>query len=100
MEFYSISKEIRRLSGLIIVKSSLYFLIFYIQSLFIIPKTEEVNLTIYDILGGTVVVLIDDRLMPGSYEIEWNAVNPASGVYLYQITAGKYKKVRKMLLVE
>lgn len=67
---------------------------------FQLPKESNVKLTIYDAIGREVVTLINDRLNPGTYTVEWNAKNMASGVYLYRIEAGNFVKANKMLLIK
>lgn len=57
-------------------------------------------LTVYDILGREVAVLVDEELNPGSYEINWDASNYPSGVYLYKLTSGNFTETRKMVLLK
>ena len=38
-------------------------------------------------LGREIVILINEQLRPGKYEIEWNASNYSSGMYLYSLKA-------------
>lgn len=54
---------------------------------FDIPKASRVTLTVYDLLGRMVDVLVDEVKSPGSYYAEWNAASRASGVYFYRIAA-------------
>lgn len=57
------------------------------------------KLTIYDILGREVSVLVNDMLKPGKYEVEWNAVNFASGIYLYSLETERQTSKKKMILI-
>jgi len=66
---------------------------------FNIPKTNEVTLKIFNILGEEVVTLVSDRLSAGSYSCEWDATNLASGVYLYRLEVGSTVQTRKMILM-
>jgi hypothetical protein len=66
---------------------------------FDLPKTSEVTLQIFNILGEEVATLVSERLSAGSYSYEWDASNLASGVYLYRLQAGKYVETRKMVLM-
>jgi hypothetical protein len=63
-------------------------------------KGRLVNLTIYDMLGREVATLINSELNPGTYEINWNASNFSTGVYLYKIIAGDWTDIKKMVLVK
>jgi hypothetical protein len=52
------------------------------------PKTSEVTLKIFNILGEEVAKLVSDRLTAGSYSYVWDATLPirvASGIYLYRL---------------
>jgi hypothetical protein len=66
---------------------------------FTLPKTSEVSLKIFNILGEEVATLVSDRLSTGSYSYEWDASNHASGVYLYRLQAGDYVETKKMILM-
>ena len=66
---------------------------------FDLPKTSQVTLKIFNILGEEAATLVSDRLPAGSYSYEWNASNLASGVYLYRLQAGDYVQTRKMVLM-
>ncbi len=67
---------------------------------FDVPKSGDVKLIIYDMLGREVSALVNERLNPGTYEVEWNANNYTSGVYYYKITSGDYTDSKKMVLVK
>jgi hypothetical protein len=57
-----------------------------------------VTLTVYDVIGREVAVLVDGLRAPGSYTVEFNGSSLASGVYLYRLSAGSFVETRKMLL--
>lgn len=67
---------------------------------FDLPKTSEVTLKIFNILGKEVATLVSDRLSAGSYSYEWDASQLASGVYLYRLQAGTYVETKKMILLK
>ena len=67
---------------------------------FSIPNEIPVNLSIYNILGEQVEVLKNEVMKPGNYEVEFNATSLSSGVYFYQLKAGDYTAVKKMLLLK
>jgi len=67
---------------------------------FDLPRTSNVALKIYDMLGKEMATLVSDRLSAGSYSYEWEAKNFASGVYLYRLQAGNYVETRKMVLMK
>ncbi|WKZ71246.1 MAG: S8 family serine peptidase [Melioribacteraceae bacterium] len=70
-----------------------------------IPKQEKVEIRIYNILGQKVWEYLTEEQQPGYYEVKWNSVNSsnrqvATGVYIYQIRAGKFIQAKKMLLLK
>jgi hypothetical protein len=67
---------------------------------FDIPQVSNVSLVIYDVLGREVSRLLDERKAPGRYEATFDANRLASGVYYYQIVAGSFSTVKKMLLMK
>jgi photosystem II stability/assembly factor-like uncharacterized protein len=66
---------------------------------FDLPKTSEVSLEIFNILGEEVITLISDRLSYGSYSYDWDAGHLASGVYLYRLKAEGFVQTKKMILI-
>jgi hypothetical protein len=65
-----------------------------------IPQEEQVRLTIYDLLGREVAVLVDEVLRPGIREISWDASNVASGIYFYRLETPGGAFTRKMAVVK
>ncbi len=65
-----------------------------------IPEAADVTLKVYDITGREVAQLVNSQKAPGSYTVEWNAENFATGVYLYRIQAGNFTAVRKLTLIK
>jgi len=77
---------------------------------FTVPNSAAVKLTVYNILGETVNVLINKEMQTGSYNVIWNADDfggrkVSSGVYFYELKAssadGKdFNQIRKMVLLK
>jgi photosystem II stability/assembly factor-like uncharacterized protein len=67
---------------------------------FQLPEQTNVELKIYDVLGNEVTTLVNENKPAGSYEVEWNASNLPSGVYIYQLVAGTNTQMKKMLLLK
>jgi hypothetical protein len=66
-----------------------------------LPKTSEVNLTVYDVLGKQVQGLVNNEIKPaGEYSVKFDATNLTSGVYYYKLVAGDYSDVRKMIVIK
>jgi C1A family cysteine protease len=62
--------------------------------------SSTVKLTVYNLAGQTVAILVDERQPGGSHAIEFNASGLASGVYLYKLEADEYMEIRKMILMK
>jgi hypothetical protein len=67
---------------------------------FSIDKANFVDLRLFDILGREVKALMTQYLGPGEYEVEFEAVNLASGMYYYRLRSGENVAVKKMTLVK
>ncbi|MEJ2507049.1 MAG: T9SS type A sorting domain-containing protein [Ignavibacteriaceae bacterium] len=64
-------------------------------------RKEKVRLIVYDVLGNKVATLVDEYEPSGSYEAELDAskYNLVSGVYFYQLNAGDFNEMKKMILL-
>jgi mannose/cellobiose epimerase-like protein (N-acyl-D-glucosamine 2-epimerase family) len=59
----------------------------------------DVFLSVYDLLGREVVVLVDEPRAPGTYEVDFDGTGLASGVYLYRLRSGASVMTKTMLLL-
>jgi hypothetical protein len=58
------------------------------------------KLVVYDITGKEILVLVNEELQPGSYEVTFDGSGLNSGVYFYQLIAGSYRETRRMVLIK
>jgi len=65
-----------------------------------IPIQTHVTFIVFNLLGQIIDVLVDEEKNPGKYLVQWNVSQMSSGVYLYQIQAADYTKVRKCLVLK
>ncbi len=65
-----------------------------------IPQDGIVTLKIYDILGSEVATLVNEEKVAGKYEVNFNAIALASGVYIYKIQSGSFVNSKKMILIK
>jgi hypothetical protein len=65
-----------------------------------VPQRSYVNLSIYNIIGQRVAVLVDGEKDAGFYSVEFNAVNLPSGVYIYRLQSPESVQTRKMILLK
>lgn len=63
-------------------------------------KTTQTHLSVFDILGREIEILVNEILKPGNYNVNWVATNYPSGVYFYKLTAENYNETRKMILIK
>jgi phospholipase C len=68
---------------------------------FVIPKSGNVSLKVYDELGREVRTIIDNMFLnAGYYPVRFEAKNLASGTYIYRMISGSYREERKMVLLK
>lgn len=65
-----------------------------------VPQLSDVSIKVYDVLGKEVATLVDAQQTQGVYEVNFDAANLASGMYIYTIKAGSYTSSKKMLLMK
>jgi hypothetical protein len=67
---------------------------------FSLPKSEFTTLKVYNILGKEVSTLVSNKLNSGNHTYQFDGKNLASGIYYYQLIAGEYREVKKMVLIK
>ena len=75
---------------------------------FSVAQESNVKLSIYNLLGQEVNVLINNQIQQaGSYNVTFDARNLTSGIYFYRLTASPIEKgtnsfvdVKKMILLK
>ncbi len=60
----------------------------------------RVKLSVFDVLGKEVTVLVNKHERPGKYKVKFDANNLSSGIYFYKLTAGKFVGIKKMVLLK
>lgn len=66
---------------------------------FDMPRSGNVVLKVYDLMGRDVATLVSDTLPAGRHEVLWNATGHASGVYVYRLQCEGYAAVRAMVVM-
>ncbi|MBU1099328.1 MAG: T9SS type A sorting domain-containing protein [Bacteroidetes bacterium] len=67
---------------------------------FDIPEAANITLTIYNSLGQKISTLVNEYKTAGSYKIDFDGSDFASGIYLYRIESDKFTLTKKMLLLK
>ena len=64
------------------------------------PSSSIVTLKVYDVLGNEITTLVNKEKQPGIYEVEFNASNFSSGIYIYRLQTGSFIETKKMMLLK
>jgi len=72
---------------------------------FALPEAGRVKVTVFNVLGQTVMVLADQEMAAGMQRVAWdgrddNGNSAASGVYFYRISANSFTDTKKMTLLK
>jgi hypothetical protein len=66
---------------------------------FTIVNRQSITLKLYDVLGRAAATLVNEVKQPGTYTVEFDGSNLASGVYFYRLQAGEFVQTRKLVLL-
>ena len=66
---------------------------------------ENVQISIYDLMGREIRMLVNEHQEAGFRMVQWNAANDqgqqvSAGMYIYMIRAGDFRQTRKMVLLK
>jgi len=67
---------------------------------FEIPLSGNVKISVYDIEGKEVTILLNEFISPGKYEVQFDGGNFSSGVYFFSIVSGNFLSTKKLVLVK
>ena len=72
---------------------------------FVLSKSGEVKIEVFNILGQRVRTLVDQHLKPGHMVVDWDGKDDggeevSSGIYFYRLKAGDFTQTRKMVLLK
>jgi len=65
-----------------------------------ISSKQNVQLLVYNVLGKEIAMLVNEEKPAGNYEVNFDASKLSSGVYFYQLQAGDFIEIKKMLLLK
>ncbi len=69
------------------------------QISYTIPEDSQVKLTVYNMLGEQVAVLVDSYQSVGTHQVTFDASNLSSGIYIYRLNAGSQFQSRKLMTI-
>ncbi|MCX6840701.1 MAG: T9SS type A sorting domain-containing protein, partial [candidate division WOR-3 bacterium] len=64
-----------------------------------LPKSGEVELAVYDIVGHKVATLAAGVMSAGRHEVSWNGASVAAGVYFYHLSFEGTTRTNRMAVV-
>jgi aminopeptidase N len=64
-----------------------------------IPRAGIVRLSVFNILGQEISVLVNGPITEGKHRVVWNAMNVPSGIYVCRLRSDEFTKSMKMLLI-
>lgn len=67
---------------------------------FTLEKNAFIELEVLNILGQKVATIAEEYRPAGTYEVDFDASELASGMYLYRLKSGSFEQSRKMLLMK
>jgi hypothetical protein len=67
---------------------------------FELPQAGSVKLSVYNVTGREVATLVNGWRDAGNHEVTFDATGLASGLYVYQLTAGDFHATSKMMLMK
>ncbi len=70
-----------------------------------LPKRTHITLTIYDLLGRPVKVLLNTKMESGTHQVTWNGKDDSgetvsAGIYLCTLKSDTYAQTQKMILLK
>ena len=63
-------------------------------------ESGPITLKVYDLLGREVAQLVNEYKIAGDYEVQFNASNLPSGIYMYRFQSGSFSVSKKMMLMK
>ena len=67
---------------------------------FQLPEASFITLKVFDALGTEVATIAEGRYPAGVHEVNFNAENISSGLYMYRIISGANELTRKMMVIK
>lgn len=65
-----------------------------------VPVNTDVRLEVFNMLGQSVALLVDEQKAAGSYTARFDAISLSSGMYIYSIQSSQFSQTKKMLLIK
>ncbi|MFO7935669.1 MAG: CotH kinase family protein [Bacteroidales bacterium] len=63
-----------------------------------LKKSCTVKIAVYNLQGQLVEILVDEKMVPGDYNVTWSSSNHSPGIYFCVVRAGLVSHARKLIL--
>jgi photosystem II stability/assembly factor-like uncharacterized protein len=67
---------------------------------FHMPRSGFVKLTVFNVIGKEIELLVNEEVNAGTFEVLWDASNHPSGVYFYALKTKDFYETKKMILIK
>ena len=65
-----------------------------------LPSDNFVSLKVFDILGNEIETLVNQKQPAGNYSVDFSSLGLSSGIYYYEMNAGKYEETKSMIVLK
>lgn len=65
-----------------------------------LPNAERVRLSVLDVLGCEIAVVVDQVMTSGLHRVSWDGTRYPSGVYFYRLAAGNFRQTKTMCIIK
>lgn len=65
-----------------------------------IPSAGFVRISIYNLLGQEIAQLVNEYKEAGYYNVQFDGSRLSTGIYIYKITTGTFREMKKMVLLK
>ena len=65
-----------------------------------LPENSRVNLAVYDMMGRRVATLVNENVVAGTHQVQFDASRLSSGTYMYRLQAGGNIQTKKLTLIK
>lgn len=65
-----------------------------------ILETSFVTVKVFDVLGNEVEILVNKETPAGIYQVYFDGTKQSSGIYFYELLAGNFVEIKKMVILK
>ena len=67
---------------------------------YILPEPAYVHLEVLNLLGQSIITLVNSKMPDGTHDIRFSAKDLAAGYYLYSIHANEFHEIKRMIIIK